>query len=141
MKYLVMASSWIGADCIVEAESAEAAGKKWVEGKASPTPGEITIYALGEPERFTVKIEQVSVKPAEAPKSTGTYACCEGAAAGREHSRGCGMSPEWLELGGPPPLTPEEQRTPRSINTDCNCGAAPGNAHAFSCNIYGPRSS
>lgn len=128
MKYLVMASSWIGADCIVEAESAEAAGKKWVEGKASPTPGEITIYALGEPE-------------AEAPKSTGTYACCEGAAAGREHSRGCGMSPEWLELGGPPPLTPEEQRTPRSINTDCNCGAAPGNAHAFSCNIYGPRSS
>jgi len=66
-KYLVMASGWIGADGIVEAESAEAAGRKWVEGKASPTPGEITIYPLGPAERFTVKIEQVSVKPTAQP--------------------------------------------------------------------------
>ncbi len=67
MRYLIKAKGWIGADAIHESNvSAQDAGEKWARAQASPTPGEIEIYPLGEPERFIVKVEHVSVTPARA---------------------------------------------------------------------------
>lgn len=63
MKCLIKLKGWIGADAIQESDvGARDAGERW---ELSLTPGEIEVYPLGEPERFMVKIEQVSVKPTE----------------------------------------------------------------------------
>ena len=66
MKYLIKLKGWIGADAIQDSDvSARDAGERWARKQVSLMPGEIEVYPLGEPERFTVKIEQVSVKPTE----------------------------------------------------------------------------
>ncbi len=71
MKYLIKLKGWIGADAIQESDvGARDAGERWARKQVSLMPGEIEVYPLGEPERFIVKVEHVSVTPARADTTT-----------------------------------------------------------------------